>query len=134
MTPAEEVREAARLARLASLRAGDIHPGSAAINVAMADLLDHIGDDMDNDAMFGNAGSHWTAALALARVINDLPCPMCGRYGCEPKHHEPIVHDTAFGLVQIITDCRVPNNAFYGIHDAFGTHTCTDEKPCDTRP
>jgi len=91
MTPAEEARNAARLARLASERAGGIHPGSAAINLAMADLLDDIGDDLDDEAMFGNAGSHWHAALTLARVINGNPCPMCGRYGCEPKHHEPIV-------------------------------------------
>jgi len=50
-----------------------------------------------------------------------------------PSCHDQTVHDTAFGPVQLITDCRVPNNAFYGIHDAFGEHTCTDEKPCDTK-
>jgi len=60
------------------------------INLAMADLLDNIADDMDDEAAFGNAGSHWHAALTLARVINGNPCPMCGRYGCEPKHHMPI--------------------------------------------
>ena len=35
-------------------------------------------------------------AKSMARYLQDRvdagpPCEMCGRYGCDPKHHAPIV-------------------------------------------
>ena len=48
--------------------------------------------------------------------------------------HDQTIHDTAFGSVKIITDCRARRDHFFGPNEVCGPHTCTDDHPCDTRP
>lgn len=51
-----------------------------------------------------------------------------------PTMPDETVHDTAFGPVKIITDCRALKDYYYNPGELCGPHTCTEANPCDTRP
>ena len=48
--------------------------------------------------------------------------------------HDRTVYNTVFGRGLIISDCRVPPNAWVAPGVIGGPHTCTEAEPCDTRP